>query len=223
MTSSAVAEPPVEPPSQPTLPAALRASKAAFQLDRATGPSGSPASALPVSLQAVGRCLRAGGSGGGALLQALPPEATIHPDAASSGAIVGLQCACEPASFLEAAVGRVRLQCGHCLGEKSQLLFAKCALPPHVPPPAPPACSTRLVAQLCCRRFLALARAKLYWMVPCWGGPGAEQVPVETQLLLLELEASGSEGCVWLAQMGQGLRCLAGRLAWFITSCYGWL
>ena len=43
--------------------------------------------------------------------------------------------------------------------------------------------------QLRCRRFLALARAKLYWMVPCWGGPGTQQLPVETQLLLLELEA----------------------------------
>ncbi|PRW56188.1 raffinose synthase [Chlorella sorokiniana] len=105
-----------------------------------------------MSLQAVGRCLRAGGGAAAALLEALPPEATVRPDAASSGAIVGLNCACEPSSFLEIAVGRLR-----------------------------------------CRRFLALARAKLYWMVPCCGGPAAEQLPVETQLLLLELE-DGSYG-----------------------------
>lgn len=57
----------------------------------------------------MGRCLRAGGSGGAALLEALPPEAAVRPDAASGGAVVGLQCSCEPASFLEVVVGRVRL------------------------------------------------------------------------------------------------------------------
>lgn len=50
----------------------------------------------------------------------------------------------------------------------------------HLPAAAP--CS-----QLRCRRFLALARCKLYWMAPVWGR-SAQEVPVETQLLLFELE-----------------------------------
>lgn len=37
-------------------------------------------------------------------------------------------------------------------------------------------------------------------MVPCWGGPDAEQLPVETQLLLLELQASGAGGCMKTAE-----------------------
>lgn len=76
----------------------------------------------------------------------------------------------------------------------------------HLPAAAP--CS-----QLRCRRFLALARAKLYWMVPCWGGPTAEQLPVETQLLLLELEASGAGGCMKTAEWAVLARLCAGAHA----------
>lgn len=38
---------------------------------------------------------------------------------------------------------------------------------------------------------MALSRAKLYWMVPSWGA-AAKELPVETQLLLLELEVGGA-------------------------------
>ena len=117
MSAAAAAEAPAEPPSQPALPA----SKVQVQVDQAAGPSGSPTSALPVILQAVGRCLRAGGSGGAALLEAVPPEVSVRPDAASSGAVLGLQCASEAASFLEAAVGQVRLVAGSCAKSGSGL------------------------------------------------------------------------------------------------------
>jgi hypothetical protein len=42
------------------------------------------------------------------------------------------------------------------------------------------------LGQLNCINFMALARAKLYWMLPLWGKT-TENVPIETQLLLLEL------------------------------------
>jgi raffinose synthase len=42
--------------------------------------------------------------------------------------------------------------------------------------------------QLSCERFVALARAKLYWCVPSWGTAAAD-LPVETQMLLLDLGA----------------------------------
>ena len=52
-----------------------------------------------------------------------------------------------------------------------------------------------MLPQLRCRRFLALARCKLYWMAPAWGTSPWE-VPVETQLLLFELEVGGNVlGC----------------------------
>ncbi|GAB4822550.1 hypothetical protein N2152v2_009596 [Parachlorella kessleri] len=38
-------------------------------------------------------------------------------------------------------------------------------------------------------RFMALSKAKQYWMVPAWGSTAAE-LPIETQLLLLELGGS---------------------------------
>lgn len=61
----------------------------------------------------------------------------------------------------------------------------------------PPSTRTALRAQLLQgRRFLALSKAKQYWMVPAWGSSAAE-VPIETQLLLLE--AAGE-----LAEEGQG-------------------
>lgn len=45
------------------------------------------------------------------------------------------------------------------------------------------------VVQLSCRRFLACARCKLWWMTPEWGST-ASQIPPETQFVLLELEES---------------------------------
>ena len=45
-------------------------------------------------------------------------------------------------------------------------------------------------AQLRCRRFLAAARNKLWWMTPEWGRAGCE-LPPETQFLLLELGTRG--------------------------------
>ena len=65
-----------------------------------------------------------------------------------------------------------------CSAAKQGTRLQSCRRPTLDPPPT---------VQLRCRRFLALSRAKLYWMVPQWGA-SAEQVPVETQLLLLELE-----------------------------------
>lgn len=44
--------------------------------------------------------------------------------------------------------------------------------------------------QLNCRRFLACARCKLWWMTPEWGS-SAYEVPPETQFLLLELAEGG--------------------------------
>jgi hypothetical protein len=53
-------------------------------------------------------------------------------------------------------------------------------------------CAERLPggAQLRCRRFLAAARNKLWWMTPEWGRAGSE-LPPETQFLLLELGMRG--------------------------------
>lgn len=68
-------------------------------------PAGSAASRLQVSLQS-GSSLTA--SNGGLLLQGLCPEASVRPDAASGGCILGLRCRGPPASFLEVAVGKVR-------------------------------------------------------------------------------------------------------------------
>ena len=44
--------------------------------------------------------------------------------------------------------------------------------------------------QLRCRRFLACARCKLWWMTPEWG-QRAQQVPPETQFMLVELAEGG--------------------------------
>ena len=44
--------------------------------------------------------------------------------------------------------------------------------------------------QLECSRFLALGRTSLWWMTPQWGCRG-EDVPGETQFLLLELAGGG--------------------------------
>lgn len=59
------------------------------------------------------------------------------------------------------------------------------------PYPAPP--SSPL--QLRFKRFLACARNKLWWMTPEWGSRG-DQLPPETQFLLLELEEAGLYGLV---------------------------
>lgn len=48
----------------------------------------------------------------------------------------------------------------------------------------------RLAQTLRCKRFLACARVKLWWMQPHWGTRG-EDVPPETQFLLLELGQDG--------------------------------
>ncbi|KAL4457908.1 hypothetical protein ABPG75_012773 [Micractinium tetrahymenae] len=49
------------------------------------------------------------------------------------------------------------------------------------------------IGKLHCRRFLALARCKLYWMSPAWGA-SPQEVPVETQLLLFELKDGSGYG-----------------------------
>ena len=46
------------------------------------------------------------------------------------------------------------------------------------------------LGQLIRARFLAGARAKLWWMTPVWGRR-ASSLPPETQFLLVELEAPG--------------------------------
>ncbi|KAI7843001.1 hypothetical protein COHA_003334 [Chlorella ohadii] len=56
---------------------------------------------------------------------------------------------------------------------------------------SPVALAECALGQLRCRRFLALPKTSLYWMSPRWGTT-AEQVPVETQFLLLELEGEGA-------------------------------
>jgi len=48
----------------------------------------------------------------------------------------------------------------------------------------------RLATTLRCKRLLACARVKLWWMQPSWGSKG-EDVPPETQFLLLELGPEG--------------------------------
>ena len=48
----------------------------------------------------------------------------------------------------------------------------------------------RLATTLRCKRLLACARVKLWWMQPSWGSRG-EDVPPETQFLLLELGPEG--------------------------------
>jgi len=60
-------------------------------------------------------------------------------------------------------------------------------------PGSPPASLLEsAVGELRCSNFLALARAKLYWMLPVWGNFTAE-IPIETQLLLLELNNESKE------------------------------
>ncbi|KAK9915311.1 hypothetical protein WJX75_007444 [Coccomyxa subellipsoidea] len=46
------------------------------------------------------------------------------------------------------------------------------------------------LGQLACDRFLACARIKIYWMAPEWGA-SADQLPHETQFLLLQLSPGG--------------------------------
>ncbi|KAK9820500.1 hypothetical protein WJX72_010988 [[Myrmecia] bisecta] len=46
------------------------------------------------------------------------------------------------------------------------------------------------LGELRCKRFLACARNKLWWMTPEWGSAAAD-IPPETQFLLLELEEGG--------------------------------
>jgi hypothetical protein len=59
------------------------------------------------------------------------------------------------------------------------------------------------IGDLLCTRFCALARVKLYWMTPAWSGPipqgvpAASLLPVETQLLLIEID-NGKEFAVAL-------------------------
>ncbi|KAG7669440.1 hypothetical protein Ndes2526B_g05771 [Nannochloris sp. 'desiccata'] len=59
-------------------------------------------------------------------------------------------------------------------------------------PGSPASLLDAAVGELRCSNFLALARAKLYWMLPVWGKSIAE-IPVETQLLLLELNNEKKE------------------------------
>ena len=47
-----------------------------------------------------------------------------------------------------------------------------------------------VLLQLHCKRFLACARCKLWWMTPEWG-QHAHEIPPETQFLLLELAEGG--------------------------------
>lgn len=63
-----------------------------------------------------------------------------------------------------------------------------CTLPLLPRPPSTP-------LQLRFKRFLACARNKLWWMTPEWGSRG-DQLPPETQFLLLELEEAGLYGLV---------------------------
>lgn len=44
-----------------------------------------------------------------------------------------------------------------------------------------------------CQRFLALCKAKLFWQMPAWGA-SASELPVETTLLLADLEGSAGYG-----------------------------
>jgi len=60
----------------------------------------------------------------------------------------------------------------------------------HLQRDAAPYHRLRLAQTLRCKRFLACARVKLWWMQPSWGGRG-EEVPPETQFLLLELGQDG--------------------------------
>lgn len=47
-----------------------------------------------------------------------------------------------------------------------------------------------MCVQLLSQRFLACARCKLWWMTPEWG-ISAEDLPPETQFLLVELKEGG--------------------------------
>jgi raffinose synthase len=60
----------------------------------------------------------------------------------------------------------------------------------HLQRDAAPYHRLRLAQTLRCKRFLACARVKLWWMQPSWGSRG-EEVPPETQFLLLELGQDG--------------------------------
>jgi len=52
----------------------------------------------------------------------------------------------------------------------------------------------RLAASMACTKFVASARCKLWWMTPAWGSSG-EDVPAETQFLLMELEDGAGFAC----------------------------
>lgn len=112
MSAAAQPEPATAPPPAPRkalgpAPAPIRSApiRSASRPPAAGGPSGSPASTLLVSQQ-EGRSL--GTSNGAVLLQGLCAEATVRPDEASGGIVLGLRCDSQPADFLEVAVGKVR-------------------------------------------------------------------------------------------------------------------
>lgn len=131
--------------------------------------------------------------GGLPILRSLAPGVAIRPDTSceAGGMVLGVSIRSPPASLIDAPVAEV-----------NSLHHQNAAMPPgtvystqeRLPQSSQMACFLHRL-QLVCTRFLALARAKLYWMIPKWGGPysphtspPAADLPVETQFLLLELE-----------------------------------
>ena len=74
-------------------------------------------------------------------------------------------------------------------------------------PGSPAALLDAALGEISCTHFMALARAKLYWMLPAWGKSTAG-IPVETQLMLLELN-NGEEYAILLPLIdtSTGFRC----------------
>lgn len=166
--------------------------EATEQAEYGSQPCGLPAqesqtgSRIDVFFQQEDRRMTAGST---ALLEGLHPEAAVRSDAPSGGCIVGLDLRhAGPSSLFDVCIGRV----GRAAAARIRMR-AVCKPPQPGAIPARPRTPRPTHPQLRCRRFMALSRAKLYWMVPSWGSAAGE-LPVETQLLLLELEV-GWGGC----------------------------
>lgn len=128
---------------------------------------------------------------GVALLEGLHPGIQARADDQGAGWVLGVHVDAPPAALVDVQLGQVKQQNGrqaaHGLAANASSL--QTALGDGLVVNASPALVSM---QLACTRFVALARAKLYWMVPAWG-TCAGDLPVETQLLLTEL-ADGRYG-----------------------------
>lgn len=139
------------------------------------------ASEAGLEVQREGSSLLAAGQ---PILSNLPADTASR--AESGGAVLSFRSPTGHTSSQDLCLGQVWLP---CTGHKSWRSAASYRWTAGLAPPLPrlhrprPYCAP---LQLSCQRFLALAKSSLYWMSPMYGA-SAEEVPRETQFLLLSL------------------------------------